>query len=101
MSLETITKDTIKGAAIRELQGLKQQVVAGTTANTNIALAGATVAKTTIVGVIEHDPDKGGAGVSGLNDRTSEAAITSDGNLQLDTTDTTGHELIVTTFNKP
>ena len=100
MALEDITVETIKGAAIRELQGLKQQIVAGANSATNIPLAGATVAGTNIVGVIEHDPDKGGAGVAGLNDRTSEAAITSDGILQLDTTNTTGHELIVTTYNK-
>lgn len=96
MGVEAITKDTIKGAAIRELQGLKLQVVAGDSAATNIPLMGATVAKTTIVGVIEHDPV-----TPVIVDRTSEASITSDGNLQLDTTDTTGSQLAVLTYNKP
>ena len=100
MSLEQITKDTVKGAAIRELQGLREQVVPGDTAATDIPLAGATVKGTTLVSVLEYDPDKGGAGVGGFNDRTAEAAITSDGNLQLDTTDTSGHDLIVKSFNK-
>jgi len=105
MGFETITKDTIKGKAIRELQAWAQVPLAGAAAATDIALAGATVEKTTVVGVMEviHDPNGGGAGVSSLSfaDRTSEAAITSDGNLQLSTTDTTGSILLVSTVNKP
>ena len=100
MTTEVITKDTIKGAAIRELQNYKLRPLAGTTAATNIALAGTTVLGTTILSVLQYDPNDGGAGVGGFADLTSEAAITSDGNLQLDTTNTTGTFLLVATFDK-
>ena len=100
MAVDEITKDTIKGSAIRELQGLSERVVAGAASATDIAVAGVTLEKSTLVSVLEYDPDGRGAGVGQINDRTSEAAITSDGNVQLDTTNTTGHDLIVKFFNK-
>lgn len=79
-----------QGFAIRQLQGLKTATVAGALAATNIALAGA---KTTdhIVSVIEY-----AAGVP--TDRTAEASIPTDGNLQLSTTDTSGDTLVVMTM---
>lgn len=94
--LEEITKDTVKGKAIRELQSLRQLVLAGTTVATNIAAADTTVEGTTIVSVVEFDP----AGPT-FADLTAEAEITSDGNLQLDTTDTTGSQLLVWLYDKP
>ncbi len=96
MGLEDITEHTIKGAAIRELQGLQCVVVAGDTANTNIPVAGATVKKTTLVAVNASD---GTSGILEAN-RVAEAAVTSDGNIQLDTTNTTGKILAVWFYNK-
>ena len=96
MGFEDITNETIKGTAIRELQGLQCAVVTGTTAATDIALAGATVKKTTLVAVLREDATTGVT----LSNLVSEAAITSDGNLQLDTTNTTGSSLIVWFTNK-
>lgn len=74
------------------------QAVGGNTAGTNIALAGVVVDKTSLVGVLEYDPNGGGPGIGKFFDRTAEASVTSDGNIQLDLTDTSGHELIVTSF---
>jgi len=95
MGLEEITKDTVKGAAIRELQGLAMALVAGAAKDTNIAITGVTVRRTTIVGVLEFV-----AATPVLNDRTAEANVTSDGNIQLDTTDTSGSQLVVLYFHK-
>lgn len=104
-TLEEITEFTLKGKALKELQSLRQVVVAGDSATTNIPIADVTVKNTTILSVVEvaHDPAGGGAGIStlALDDRTSEAEITSDGNLQLDTTDTTGSTLLVWLREKP
>jgi len=96
MSLEAITKDTIKGAAIRELQGLQCAVVTGDSANTDIPVAGTTVKGTTLVAVLHNTVT---TGVTEAN-RVAEASITSDGNLQLDTTDTSTDQLVVWFFNK-
>ena len=96
MPLENITPFTIKGAAINELQSLKKDVLAGTTAATNIALAGATVKRSTVKSVLAFNP----LGPS-FADLTAEASIASDGNLQLSTTDTTGQKLIVEWYDKP
>lgn len=84
------TQEAVR-AAVREVQGLKQVVVNGAAANTNIAIAGiATVDK--LIGVIEVPAS------AALVDRTSVASITSAGNIQL-TQVTTGNQLIVTYFD--
>jgi len=68
---------------------LKFALVAGDTATTDIAVTGIVTADT-LLGCIEFD------GTSGApTDRTSEASITSDGNVQLTTTDTSGDFLLV------
>ena len=96
MTVEAITKDTVKGAAIRELQGLQCAVLTGAAINTNIALTGATVKGTTLIAVLHNTVT---TGVTEAN-RVDEAAITTDGNLQLDTTDTTNDQLVVWFFQK-
>lgn len=73
--------------AIAELQGKQTTVLTGTTAATDIALAGAGV-KDTIGSVIMFT-----AGVP--SDVTSEASISSAGNLRLSTTNSTGNKLLV------
>lgn len=78
-----------KGKAITQLQQAKTVPVAGAAANTNIAVAGIGL-KDEITSVMEVDF----AG-SAINDRTSEASVTSAGNIQLSTTDTTGKTLLV------
>lgn len=95
MPLAKITEDTVKGLLINELQSLTLSLLAGTTANTDIALPGADEKRTTIASVLQYDPNGGGAGVGAFADLTPEAAVTSPGNLQLDTTDTTGTQLLV------
>lgn len=92
-------------AAIKELQRLSFSVVAGNTATTNIAVTGIAT-EDTIVAVLRADvaADTGtsatGNKVQALSAVTSEASITSAGNIQLSTTDTTGDTLIVVWFNK-
>ncbi len=72
---------------------LKVVVVAGTTAAANIAVSGiATTDK--IVAVVRVDLDAAAANID-VDDLTSEASITSAGNIQLSTTNTTGDKLIV------
>lgn len=100
MSLEQVTEFTIKGKAINELQRLREKLVAGAGIGADIAVAGIKTIDT-ILSVLQYDPNGGGAGVGALADLTSEASITSDGNIQLDTTDTTGTQLIVKFFEKP
>lgn len=72
---------------ILQLQGLKVAVVAGTTAVTNIAVTGilTTGVLKSVLRVASGVP----------TDVTSEASITSTGNIQLSTTNTTGNVLIV------
>lgn len=73
--------------AIRELQGKATTVVAGAAATTDIAVAGITMADT-LGSVLMFN--------SGTpSDVTSEASITSDGNIQLDTTNSSGNQLVV------
>jgi hypothetical protein len=79
-------------AAVKELQGLKQAVVSGAAANTNIAITGISTADK-LVGVIEVP-----AATTTLVDRTSVASITSAGNIQL-TQSTSGNQLLVTYFD--
>lgn len=69
-------------------------VVAGAAANTDIAVAGITT-RDALKAVFEYDPDGRAAGTGQVFNRTGEAAITSDGNIQLTTTNTTGHDLMV------
>lgn len=72
--------------AIRQCQGLTSAVVAGTTADTDIAVAGIGV-KDELVSVLEF-----AAGVP--TDRTATTSITSAGNIQC-TVDTSGDTLVV------
>ena len=71
----------------------KVDLVNGTTATTNIAVA---VIATTdkLVAVIGFDPDNA-TPASQVQNFTSEASITSSGNIQLSTTNTTGFDLLV------
>lgn len=75
------------GHALRELQGKKTSVVSGAAAATNIALTG--VAPGDTLGSVLMFA----GGVP--SDVTSEAAITSAGNIQLSTTNSTGNTLVV------
>lgn len=92
MALHEVAKDTVKGKAITELQGLTVNVVNGTTAATNIAVSGIALVDT-LVSVIMFT-----AGVP--SDVTADASITSAGNIQLATVDSTGNKLQVMWFNK-
>jgi len=74
--------------AIRQLQLAYQKVAAGDTAVTDIAIAGVGL-KDQITSVIMF-----AAGVP--SDVTSEASVTSAGNIQLSTTDSSGNTLLVT-----
>lgn len=93
--------DEIVAIAEGGTRGVKQQVVAGAAAVTNIALAGV---KTTdrIIGVVGFPKvaDTGtsatGNKLSDCVDLTAEASITSTGNIQLATTNTTTYVLVVT-----
>lgn len=79
-------------------------VVAGTTANTNIAVtsphgsaSGGSVSigrEDGLLAVLEFQ-DTAGATVGIVADRVGEASVTSDGNIQLTTTNTTGKGLLV------
>ena len=75
-------------SAVKELQGLKQVVVAGAGANTNIAIAGI---KTTdvLIGVVEVPAN------AALVDRKAATSITGAGNIQC-TASTAGNQLLVT-----
>ncbi len=72
---------------------VKVNVVAGAAADTNIAIAGIKTGDK-LVSVLQVEPDNGATGTM-LTDRTGEASITSDGNIQLTTTNTTGKQLLV------
>ncbi len=80
--------------AIEELQGLTKELVAGNSATTNIAIAGIKTTDT-ILSVLHLTAGAASA------DLTSEASITSDGNIQLSSTDTTGDQLWVEFYSKP
>lgn len=90
--LESVTKDTLKGKAIKELQSLRTEVVDGDSADTDIPVANITT-RDTLESVIEF-----AAGVP--TDRTAACSITSDGNIQC-TADTTGDKLVVRWWDKP
>ena len=96
MALDQITDQTIKGRAINELQSIKSAVLTGTTADTDIPLAGATVKDTTLKSVLRQDA------TSGVMEAeiSADCAITTDGNLQC-TADTSGKVLVVEFWNKP
>lgn len=68
-------------------------VVAGAAATTNIAITGI-VREDLIVSVLRLDLDATAANIN-LTDVTSEVSVTSDGNIQLTTTNTTGDKLLV------
>lgn len=76
--------------------------VAGAAINTNIAVTGATAngqtasigLKDGLLAVLEFQ-DTAGATQGLVADRVNEASITSAGNIQLTTTNTTGHGLLV------
>lgn len=79
-------------AAVKEVQRLKQVVVAGAGANTNIAIAGIALADV-LVGVVELVP-----ATPALVSRTATTTITSAGNIQCSVS-TVGSQLIVTYFD--
>jgi len=73
--------------------GAKYAVVAGADVDTNIAVTGiATTDK--IIYCVRLNRDATAANIN-VSDVTSEVSITSDGNIQLDTTDTTGDTLML------
>ncbi len=83
---------------IKELQGLRVSVVAGADDDVNIAVTGIAT-EDTLLSVLQVEPDNGSGGTM-LTDRTGESSITSAGNIQLTTTDTTGKQLLVIWYNK-
>lgn len=78
-----------------EARAVKQTVVDGAAADTNIAIAGIKKDKDEIISVIRLDLESGEK-LKAVTDLTAEAAITSDGNIQLADTATTGDRLLVT-----
>ena len=96
MSMQEITDHTLKGAAIVELQNLNREVVGGDAAATNIPVALITT-KDTLRSVLQQDSTSGVFDAEQLAD----ASITSDGNIQLATVDSTGKTLIVEWAKKP
>lgn len=72
---------------------VRSAVVAGTTAATNIAVTGITL-QDRLVAVVRLDRDGTAANIN-ISDVQSEASITSNGNIQLSTTNTTGDSLLV------
>lgn len=82
-----VGRDTTKGEAIKELQRFKTSVVNGTTAVTNIPVTGIKTTDT-LQSVVMF-----AAGVPSAV--TAEASITSDGNVQLSTTNSTGNQLVI------
>lgn len=68
-------------------------LVNGTTATTNIAVTGIDTGDK-LVAVIGFDPDHA-TPASQVQSFTSEASITSNGNIQLSTTNSTGFDLLV------
>ncbi len=81
-----------------ELQGLTPAVVAGAAVDTNIPIVGIAV-EDTILLVMRLNRDGTAANID-ISDLTSEASITSAGNIQLSATNTTGDSLLVFFFNK-
>lgn len=82
-----------QGHAIKELQGKKTSVVTGGAAATDLPMAGVG-ANDSIGSVIMF--------ASGTpSDVTSEASISSAGNIQLSTTNSTGNQLVVEWYPQP
>jgi hypothetical protein len=71
----------------------KVALVSGTTASTNIAVAGIETGDE-LSAVIGFDPDNA-TPADQVQNFSGEASITSDGNIQLGTTNTTGFDLLV------
>lgn len=85
-------------AAVGELQRLKVNAVAGAAADTNIPIAGIAT-EDTLLCVLRLNRDATAANID-MDNLTGEASITSAGNIQIDTTVTTGDKLIVFWFDK-
>jgi hypothetical protein len=90
-----LAKDTIKGKVISDhedrlgyVEGEKHEVVDGAGITTDIAVSGL-LTTSSLVAVMQYI-----AGVPTAN-LVGEASAPTDGNLQLSTTDTTGHKLVV------
>lgn len=84
---------------------LKSNVVAGTTATTNIAISGIATTDRLVAVVrfnVEADTGDNASGdkVADVSDLLSEASITSAGNIQLSTTNTTGDKLLVIWYDQ-
>lgn len=69
-------------------------VAAGAAINTNIAIAGIEPGDR-LLAVLQMQPPTAAAGDAIVADRIGETSITSAGNIQLTTTDTTGNQLLV------
>lgn len=78
---------------------VESAVVTGAAIDTNIAVTNI-LTTDTLFGVHRYDID-GAPKVVGVSDLLSEASITSNGNIQCDTTDTTGDALAVFWHNTP
>ena len=89
------------GAAVSP-SDLRQSVVGGAAADTDIAVSGILTTHT-LLGVVKLDftltDGTPNTRTWDADDLLSEASVTSDGNIQLSTTDTTGAVLIVTWLN--
>jgi hypothetical protein len=72
---------------------IQTAVVAGAAANANIAVTGITI-NDQLVSVVRLDRDATAANIN-LSDVRAQTLITSDGNIQLSTTNTTGDTLLV------
>jgi len=82
---------------LKELQGLKITRVAGAAADTNIAVTGIATTDTLLSVLVI---DTAAAAGSGITDLTSETAITSAGNIQHDTTSSSGKDVLVFWYDK-
>ncbi len=80
-------------AVLQELQSLKISIVAGALAATNIPVTGIALVDT-LLSVLQVPAN------ALTVDRTAQASITSAGNIQLSTTDTTGAMLYVFWYDK-
>lgn len=82
---------------------LRTTVVAGTAANADIAIAGITTGDT-LLGVVKLDftltDGTPNTRTWAASDLLGEASVTSDGNIQLDTTDTSGAARLVTWLDR-
>lgn len=93
--LDQLSKDTLKGRAINELQSLQAIVVAGGGAGADLTATGLKVADSTLAAVLRYV-----AGVPTAN-LLDEASVTADNTLVCATTNTTGNVLVVWFWNKP